>query len=227
MNISETLHFLQQNLHAPKGQWNKFGNFGYRSLEDILEAIKPRLAECNATIRLSDEIVEVGGRIYVKATATLLSIADGAMVSASAFAREAESKKGMDSAQLTGACSSYARKYALGGLLALDDTKDADTQDNRSNGNSKASTERSGTIQEPSPPMPPENYISALLSEAYEVGIETSRLDAFAQAVALKNGIPNVTGLDDAPWTVFEAVRRKVKEVEAMQQEQAGVRDEK
>ena len=123
-----TLNEIQQTLKAPKGQTNKFGGYKYRSCEDILEAVKPLLGDLSLTI--SDEIVEVGGRVYVKATATLLNAAMEPVGSTTAFAREEESKKGMDASQLTGATSSYARKYALNGLFCIDDTKDADTQDN-------------------------------------------------------------------------------------------------
>lgn len=124
--IYKKLAEIQQTLKAPKGQVNKFGNYRYRSCEDILEAVKPLLGDCALT--LSDEMVEVGGRVYVKATATLTDGKDSA--TNTAFAREAEMKKGMDDSQITGATSSYARKYALNGLFAIDDTNDADTQDN-------------------------------------------------------------------------------------------------
>lgn len=124
--MSKTLHEklanIQQKLKAPKNQFNKFGNFSYRNQEDILEAVKPLLGDL--TLVIEDDIKEVGGRIYVQATATL---SDGEhSVSNKAFAREEESKKGMDAAQLTGATSSYARKYALNGLFLIDDTRDAD-----------------------------------------------------------------------------------------------------
>lgn len=113
---------IQQELKAPKNQFNRFGGYKYRSCEDILEAVKPLLGDMVLTI--NDEIVEVGGRIYVKAKAT---ITDGInKIENTAFAREAESKKGMDESQITGSTSSYARKYALNGLLCIDDTKDAD-----------------------------------------------------------------------------------------------------
>lgn len=124
--INSQLAKIQKELKAPKGQLNKFGNYNYRSCEDIVEAVKPLLN--GLTLTISDEVVNIGTHYYVKATATL---SDGeSNISVSAFAREAEEKKGMDSAQVTGACSSYARKYALNGLFAIDDTKDADTQDN-------------------------------------------------------------------------------------------------
>ena len=114
---------IQQKLKAPKGQTNNFGNYKYRSCEDILEAVKPHLGDMVLT--LSDEMVEVGGRVYVKATATLTG--DNDPVTVTAYAREAETKKGMDDSQITGTASSYARKYALNGLFLIDDTQDADT----------------------------------------------------------------------------------------------------
>lgn len=114
---------IQRNLKAPKGQFNAFGKYKYRSAEDILEAVKP-LLNGEATILLSDDLVLIGDRYYIKATATFKSKEEE--ISVTAFAREEESKKGMDGAQVTGASSSYSRKYALNGLLLIDDTKDAD-----------------------------------------------------------------------------------------------------
>lgn len=124
------LSTVQQHLKAPKGQTNKFGGYKYRSCEDILEAIKPLLLDSTSTLTISDDIVAVGNRIYVKATATFTD-EDCNKTTVSAFAREAETKKGMDDSQITGSASSYARKYALNGLFLIDDTKDADTMDNR------------------------------------------------------------------------------------------------
>lgn len=129
MSILEKLAAVQQEVKAPKNLYNSFGDFKYRSAESILESVKPILAKNNATIILSDSIEEVGGRIYVKATATIYDIEDGAAAGVSAFAREPDEKKKMDSAQITGTASSYARKYALNGLLLLDDTKDPDTDE--------------------------------------------------------------------------------------------------
>lgn len=118
---------VQSALKAPKNQINKFGGYKYRSCEDILEAVKPLCVKEGLVLTLSDEIVEVGSRIYVKAEATL---SDGAVLLAtSAYARESEEKKGMDCAQITGASSSYARKYALNGLFCIDDVKDADSEE--------------------------------------------------------------------------------------------------
>ena len=123
MDVHETLRHIQKNLKAPKNQFNKFGGYKYRNCEDILEAVKPLLGGCSLTI--SDEIKEVGNRVYVKATATLSDFQN--QFSVSAWAREPESRKGMDESQITGAASSYARKYALNGLFCIDDTKDADS----------------------------------------------------------------------------------------------------
>lgn len=129
MKLHEKLLAIQTKLKAPKGQYNKFGNFNYRSAEDILEAVKPLNAEQGLLLTITDEIKEVGGRIYVVATATVSDGTDELKVSA--FAREPENKKGMDESQITGATSSYARKYALNGLYAIDDNKDADTDEHK------------------------------------------------------------------------------------------------
>ena len=119
------LVYIQSTLKAPKNQRNTFGGYNYRSCEDIMEAVKPLLKETNCTLVVSDDIVQVGDRFYVKATA-ILKTPSGEEYKNSAFAREPLSKKGSDESQLTGAASSYARKYALNGLFCIDDTKDAD-----------------------------------------------------------------------------------------------------
>ena len=126
MGINIKLFAVQQALKAPKDQVNNFGKYNYRSCEGILEALKPHLGINQLVINLSDYMTEVAGRVYVEATATLTDVETGESVSATAFAREEEEKKGMDSSQITGAASSYARKYALNGLLAIDDSKDSD-----------------------------------------------------------------------------------------------------
>lgn len=131
---------IQSSLVAPKDKKNTFGNYSYRSAEQILECVKPLLKKHNCTLTISDDLIQLGDRFYVKATATLRN-SSGETESATAFAREQEDKKGMDQAQITGSASSYARKYALGGLLAIDDNKDPDTMDNREEGTTpKAST---------------------------------------------------------------------------------------
>jgi hypothetical protein len=121
----EKLIKIQSELKAPKGQLNKFGNYRYRSCEDIIEAVKPLLAREGLALAISDDVVEIGGRVYVKANVAIVD-KDGKKECVWAYAREEETKKGMDAAQITGAASSYARKYALNGMFAIDDTKDAD-----------------------------------------------------------------------------------------------------
>jgi ERF superfamily len=115
---------IQSELKANKSNFNKFGNYAYRSAEDILEALKPLLLKHECILTLNDDVVMVGDRFYIKATATISC--EESTLSVSAFAREEETKKGMDGAQVTGSASSYARKYALSGLFAIDDNKDAD-----------------------------------------------------------------------------------------------------
>jgi hypothetical protein len=127
MEFWEKLVAIQNDLKAPKDKENKFGGFRYRSCEGILEAVKPLLAREGLVLSISDEIVEVTGRVYVKATATITDGTNSQKVTA--YAREADTKKGMDPSQATGASSSYARKYALNGLFCIDDAKDADTDE--------------------------------------------------------------------------------------------------
>lgn len=145
MEFWEKLVAIQCDLKAPKGQKNTFAGYKYRSCEDILEAVKPHLARHGLVLNISDEIVEVVGRVYVKATAT---ITDGTnSQSVTAYAREAETKKGLDPAQVTGTSSSYARKYALNGLFCIDDTKDPDTDEYaKRTGSAKKKDDKDETI---------------------------------------------------------------------------------
>lgn len=131
---------IQSKLKAPKGQFNKFGKYKYRSCEDILESVKPLLAEENCALIISDQINEVGGKIYITATAQLVN-SEGKIITVSASAREAETKAGMDVAQITGAASSYARKYALNGLFCIDDTKDPDATNKHDKEDAEPETE--------------------------------------------------------------------------------------
>lgn len=134
-DLNKKLSELQAEIKVGKSLKNNFGNYNYRNVEQILSELKPYLAKLGLSLLLSDEVVLVGNRFYIKATAKL---SDGVnSVETTAYARESESKKGMDDAQLSGSCSSYARKYALGGLLLLDDNKDIDSLDNNHNGNEK------------------------------------------------------------------------------------------
>lgn len=141
MSVYAKLREIQLNLIAPKNQYNSFGKYNYRSCEDILEGLKPCLQATQTAVTVNDEIVQIGDRYYVKATATLFDCETGESVSNTAYAREEESKKGMDASQVTGATSSYARKYALNGLFCIDDVKDADTRDNRQEEAKKQQTE--------------------------------------------------------------------------------------
>lgn len=130
MNIYKKLGYVQENLHVAKTKYNKFGDFYYRSCEDILTALKPLLKEQELILNIADDVVLIGERYYVKAIANIIDSVSGEKISATAFARENIEKAKMDVAQVTGSASSYARKYALNGLLCLDDTKDPDDYDN-------------------------------------------------------------------------------------------------
>lgn len=129
MNIYEKLAEIQHELKAPKGQYNSFGKYKYRSCEDILEAVKPICYKNKAVLVISDEVLSAGDRFYIKATATLYDVESDEKIQNTAYARESLEKKGMDDSQITGTASSYARKYALNGLFNIDDTKDADTDE--------------------------------------------------------------------------------------------------
>lgn len=128
LTLHEKLMHIQHELKAPKNLRNNFGGYNYRNAESILEALKPLLVKYGATVTITDTIEDIGGRIYVKATASFYGTDSSAPVEVTAYAREAETKKGMDDAQVTGATSSYARKYALNGLFLLDDTEDVDSE---------------------------------------------------------------------------------------------------
>lgn len=146
-NIYLKLMAIQRELKAPKNLKNSFGNYYYRNAESILEALKPLEVKYKVITVLSDEIVEIGGRVYVKAIASLIDAEkDNELLTVTAYAREAETKKGMDDAQVTGATSSYARKYALNGLFLLDDTKDADTDEYAAQNNAVETPERSARV---------------------------------------------------------------------------------
>ena len=179
----KALGAIQAKLNAPKNQTNKFGGYDYRSCEDVLQAVKPLLAETHAVLRLNDELVLIGDRYYVKATATI--DVNGESVSATAYAREADAKKGMDASQVTGATSSYARKYALNGLFCIDDNKDADTDEN-------TSMRQSAQKQEQKPAAQPETDAATTGSQSTvnppicaDCGCEITKYGQYsAQAVA-------------------------------------------
>ena len=135
---------LQAELKAPKGQFNKFGNYHYRSCEDILEAVKPLLVKHNLALTISDTIEQISDRYYVKAVVTIFDPDSDKHISCTAYAREPLDVKGMSDSQITGAASSYARKYALNGIFLIDDTKDADTDEARTEQDARAKRQTRG-----------------------------------------------------------------------------------
>lgn len=166
MSIYKKLAEIQSQLKAPKNQFNKFGNFYYRSCEDILEGLKPILKAQKCALILNDEVVMIGERYYIKATALLIDTeVENSICSNVAYAREEESKKGMDGSQVTGASSSYARKYALNGLFALDDSKDSDAT------NTEANKQETKKISE--------TQIKELEKIAKDKGTDTSKMFAY------------------------------------------------
>ena len=151
MNLQKLIN-IQRDLNAPKSQYNKFGKFYYRSCEDILGAVKPLCAKEGAAVNIQDAIEVIGTRIYVKATAKLLDGETGNVIAeATAYAREAEQKAGMDDSQITGTASSYARKYALNGLFAIDDAKDADSDETPQKAENKAAEPQKGKAAQDKP----------------------------------------------------------------------------
>lgn len=174
------LHTIQQKLKAPKNQTNKFGGYNYRNCEDILEAVKPLLAETKSTLTLDDDISVHGPMVFVMATATLTDSEGKVIGTASAFARHAEEQKGMMDSQLTGATSSYARKYALNGLFLIDDTKDADATNDGTKIDKKAvvpkpvpKAEVKKELEWLNPGTPNWEYSVRRLREGVSGGIET------------------------------------------------------
>jgi hypothetical protein len=157
LSLYQKLQKIQSELKAPKNLLNKFGGYKYRNAEGILEALKPYEEKYGVATVITDEIEEVGGRVYVVAIATIYDCDSEQTITVSARAREAESKKGMDEAQITGATSSYARKYALNGLFLLDDTKDADTDEYRNESENRAKTApKAKATPKPTAPEPPQ-----------------------------------------------------------------------
>lgn len=152
MNVYEKLLAIQTELKAPKSQYNSFGRYNYRNCEDILEAVKPLAEKQKAVVTLTDDISVIGERYYVKATAKFVDVETGDLIENTAYAREEEEKKGMDGSQVTGASSSYARKYALNGLFAIDDTKDSDstnTGDSKKDSGNKGASGSQKQAQKP------------------------------------------------------------------------------
>lgn len=174
-NLQESLIEIQKKLKAPKGQYNSFGKYKYRSCEDILEAVKPLLAAEGVLLVITDQVLEIGNRIYIKASATV-SKGNGSNT-VTAYAREDDAKKGMDGSQITGTASSYARKYALNGLFLIDDTKDADTNECHTiQANAPKKAEKPQAKQEPALDMEAELVAEA---EAYACGTVAELADVY------------------------------------------------
>jgi hypothetical protein len=180
MNVYEKLLDVQAQLKAPKSQYNSFGKYSYRNCEDILEAVKPICKKVKACVWLSDTLEKVGDRYYIKATATFVDVESGEKLTAEAYAREEETKKGMDGSQVTGASSSYARKYALNGLFDIDDTKDSDT----TNTHGKEKPEEVTQEQKPKEKTPRERLIAKLR----EKGINATK---YAEEKGLVGQVPD------------------------------------
>lgn len=152
MNIYQKLSAIQTELKAPKNQYNKFGEYSYRSCEDILEALKPLLAKYNCTLHMNDTIKQIGDRYYVEAAVILISSDSEELITNTAYARETDTRPKMDAAQITGTASSYARKYCLNGLFLIDDTKDADTNEYKT----QTEPEAKKTVKKEEKPAEPE-----------------------------------------------------------------------
>ena len=167
MKLLEKLLAIQIELKAPKNQYNSFGKYKYRNCEDILEAVKPLCLKNKAVLTISDEIKNENGRFYVKAIATLHDTESDETILVSAFAREVENKTGMDGSQVTGASSSYARKYALNGLFAIDDTKDSDTTNTGDKGEDKPKS-----VQETKPQKANKQILSEVEKQLKELAEE-------------------------------------------------------
>lgn len=173
-NIYKKLMLVQSKLKAPKNQYNSFGKYSYRSCEDILEGLKPLLNEVEAIVTLNDEVVNIGERFYIKAIATFIDIATGEKMEVSALAREDETKKGMDLAQVTGSVSSYARKYALNGLFAIDDTKDSDSSNKHDK--DKGNVTNLNTENKWTNPKLTDAQVKRLYAIAYKKGIAADKV---------------------------------------------------
>lgn len=203
MTLHEKLVTIQSELKAPKGQTNTFGKYKYRSCEDILEAVKPLLKSQKLVLTLTDWIENVGGRFYVRATATV-SESETSFLSVTAYAREEETKKGMDAAQITGAASSYARKYALNGLFCIDDTKDADTMDN-----TKTEAKPEKPIKEVAKPKPDKALVMESLTRCGDAkGVEA----VWKRATRYQWSDAELSDLEECKANVLARIEQERKE---------------
>jgi len=186
----DILSKIQTELKAPKNQRNSFGNYNYRSCEDILEGLKEPLKKYECSVTLTDDIVIVGDRIYVKSTATLFGVVKGLageclenIAEATAFAREPDSQKGMSAGQVTGSTSSYARKYALNGLFAIDDSKDSDTNEHQENANNRPEPKKD--------PVDPKTQVTKITSNIVRAYLTHDKLSVDLKIKALKEDLNN------------------------------------
>lgn len=173
MGVFQKLLNVQQNVKCLKSQYNSFGKYRYRSLEDIWAAVKPIAANFGAVLICTDKPVQIGDRYYIEATASIYDVETGESISTNASAREDESKKGMDGSQITGTASSYARKYAMGGLLGLDDTKDADTDSYHNEINARAQKAGQPESEQPPEEQPPEEQPDIPQKSDRKINIKT------------------------------------------------------
>ena len=200
----DKLALIQKELKAPKSNFNSFGKYKYRSCEDILEAVKPLLAKYGSYLTLSDDIVMIGDRIYIKATATYREGKD--LLSVTAYAREEAEKKGMDASQVTGTASSYARKYALNGLFLIDDTKDADTDEFAQETQKKPAKK----VAKPAPIVtaPEAQEAVKMMTPLQKVKLQRLMTDTEWENTVIKNGDPKTWTSDQAEKWIAALERR-------------------
>lgn len=218
-DIYTKLSHIQNELKAPKNQFNKFGNYKYRSCEDILEALKPLCAKYKATLIIYDEIVMIGDRYYVKAMAKLYDQETTDYIEAYAFARECIDKKGMDQAQVTGATSSYARKYALNGLFNIDDTKDFDTnevhqQSNQKQGNTQPKQQPQQQDFEQANLMA---NIDECLKKLKELGVDINSKESIEFINKYNNNLHDINIMTDSEKYHYLGLLRKMIELKEKQ----------
>ncbi|HFU4201840.1 TPA: ERF family protein [Streptococcus suis] len=205
--IFATLCSIQTELVAPKGQYNSFGKYNYRSAEDILEALKPLLKKHDASLVLNDDIEQIGDRYYVRATVTLFAC--GSSISAQASAREEDTKKGMDGSQITGTASSYARKYALNGLFAIDDNKDPDTDEYANQTGKQAQAQKPAQSKPTSNPKQNQNTSGSV---KYITGAQAKKLREDIKNIAEASGGPvNTVGV----WFIGQLGVDKIESIPA------------
>lgn len=222
-DIYTKLSHIQNELKAPKNQFNKFGNYKYRSCEDILEALKPLCAKYKATLIIYDEIVMIGDRYYVKAMAKLYDQETTDYIEAYAFARESQAKKGMDDSQVTGATSSYARKYALNGLFNIDDTKDFDTNEVHQQSNQKQGNTQ--TKQQPKQQSQQQGFeqanLLANIDECFKklkaMGVDINSKASIDFINKYNNNIHDINIMTDSEKYRYLEVLRKMIEIKEKQ----------